>query len=164
MALKLTSDAFKNDGFIPADYSGEGRNISPPLRWSGVPEGTREFVLICEDPDAPQKDPFVHWLIYNVSPNTTFLPEGVLPEKTLGAPIRADQGKNSFGNYGYGGPLPPIGHGVHHYYFKLYALNAELGLKPGATKDELLDAIDGHILDGAQLMGKYIRETAEKAG
>lgn len=156
--MQLTSESFKNRQNIPRRYTGEGEDISPDLQWSNIPVGTRSFALICEDPDAPTSSPFVHWVIYNLSPNTSFLPEGIDQQRTLSlAPIEADQGVNSFGKIGYGGPMPPVGHGVHHYYFKLFALNTDLGLKPGATKEEFLKAIEGHVLDEAVLIGQYRR-------
>ncbi len=158
MAFRLKCAAFKDQEMIPVRYAGEGSDVSPPLRWSGVPVGTEEFALICEDPDAPGDEPFIHWVIYNISPNTTFLPEGVPGQPTIEVPIFATQGTNSFGNFGYGGPMPPIGHGLHHYIFRLYALNQKLGLPPGISETELRKAIEGKILDAAQLVGKYIRE------
>lgn len=156
-AFTLSCVAFSDGNAIPEQYTGDSADLSPPLRWSGVPEGTREFALICEDPDAPGTDAFVHWVIYNISPNTTALPEGMNSEKRLELPVRADQGVNSFGNTGYNGPLPPFGHGPHRYVFTLYALDTELALKPGATKGELLRAIRHHVLARARLVGIYER-------
>jgi Raf kinase inhibitor-like YbhB/YbcL family protein len=163
MLFELKSPAFQNSQEIPTEYTGEGEDISPPLEWSGVPKGTKEFVMICEDPDAPTTTPFIHWLIYNLSPTVTSLHEGFVPLKRVEAPVRADQGTNSFGNIGYGGPMPPIAHGIHHYIFKLYALNTEMGLAPGATKETLMKSMQGHILDAAQLVGKYERRSDQKA-
>ena len=159
MSLRLKSSAFQNDREIPKRFTGEGEDISPTLQWSGVPVGTKEFVIICEDPDAPQPTPFVHWLLYNISPSITFLSEGIPSWKEVDAPVRVQQGKNSFGKIGYNGPFPPIGHGIHHYLFKLYALNSTLAVPPGATKEELSKAMEGHILDAAQLTGKFIRDS-----
>lgn len=165
--MKLSSPAFQHNGQIPLKYTGEGDDVSPPLKWSGVPEGTREFVLLCEDPDAPgasqRGGPFVHWVIYDISPSTTQLPEGVPNKMRLELPIRADQGTNSFGSIGYGGPMPPVGHGRHHYFFRLYALNFELGVKPGASRAELLEAMHGHVLDQAELVGTYERVVSQVA-
>ena len=164
--MKLKSSAFENGGDIPIQFTGEGQDLTPSLGWSGVPVQCKEFALICEDPDAPQRpgksSPFVHWVVYNISPSVTYLPEGLDSKERIEAPIRADQGMNSFGNIGYGGPMPPIGHGVHRYIFKLYALNIELGIPPGSTKEKLLQAMQGHILDAAQLVGKYKREFTER--
>lgn len=158
MSLVLKSPDFENRGPIPRRFTGEGENVSPTLEWSGVPADTREFVLICEDPDAPGPEPFVHWMLYNISRNVTFLPEGIPNLERIEAPIRADQGKNSTGETGYLGPMPPKGSGIHHYIFKLYALDAEVGLRPGIEeKKELIDAIKGHIIGGTQFVGTYVR-------
>lgn len=138
-------------------------DISPPLEWSDVPEGCRAFALICEDPDSTarvgQDHPFVHWLIYNISPTVTALPEGLSTRAHLEVPVRAYQGKNSFGRVGYAGPMPPVGYGTHHYVFRLYALSSELGLQAGATKAEFLKAIDDHAMAHAEIIGTYRRET-----
>jgi len=157
MKFKVECPSFKNHELIPTDYTQEGRNISPPLNWTNVPLGTEEFALICEDPDAPGEKSFVHWIIYNLSPSVTFLPEGILPKPRLELPIRADQGVNSSGEIGWTGPLPSIGGGLHRYVFKLYALNQELGLPPGATAEEFRRALQAHIIDAAQLIGTYER-------
>lgn len=162
--MKLKSSAFENNQEIPVRYSGEGQDLSPPLKWSEIPAGCKEFALICEDPDAPSRpgkdSPFVHWIVYNISPSVTALPEGLNSIERIEVPVRADQGRNSFGKIGYGGPMPPRGHGIHHYVFKLYALNTELGLAPGATKEELFRAMEAHVLDAAQWVGKYKRHDA----
>ncbi len=146
---------------IPTRYSGSGSNLSPPLQWSGEPLGCKEFALICIDPDAPRSTPdhpFVHWLIYNISPAISFLPEGInLNEKRLLLPIAADQGINSFGRIGYAGPLPPIGHGLHHYHFKLFALNGELGIPPGIGYEMFIKLIEGHVIKTAEIVGVYER-------
>ncbi len=147
--LTVTSSAFGSGEKIPKKYSGEGEDISPPLSWSGAPEGTKEFAIICDDPDAPMAEPFVHWVAYNISADRTSFEEG----KSQGA----TDGKNDFGKTGYGGPMPPPGHGVHHYHFKVYALDTNLGLEPGITKKELLDAMEGHILAEGELVGTYER-------
>jgi hypothetical protein len=147
--LNVTSSAFEPNGAIPKKYTGEGQDISPPLSWNGAPDGTEEFALICEDPDAPMDEPFVHWVLYGIPKGQTSLPED---DSGDGA-----EGKNSFGDPGYGGPMPPPGHGTHHYHFKLYALDAPVGLTPGASKADLLDAMEGHILDHGELVGTYER-------
>jgi len=158
MELSLFSPAFDDGQEIPVNFTDEAEDISPPLEWSNVPDGTREFAMICEDPDAPQSEPFVHWVVYNISPTTTQLPEGLLPVERLDAPIRADQGINSFGKLGYNGPMPPRGHGVHRYLFKIYALDTELGLAPGASKSALLKAMEGHLLNEGLLIGVFERK------
>jgi Raf kinase inhibitor-like YbhB/YbcL family protein len=159
--MELTSTAFEPSREIPKRYTGEGENVSPELRWSGVPPRCREFALICEDPDAPKRPgvdhPYVHWIAYHISPEVTSLPEGVPTDPSPDLPVRLQQGKNSFGEIGYGGPMPPVGHGKHRYVFRLYALNSELGLRPGATKDDLLGAIRDHVVAEAELVGVYAR-------
>lgn len=157
MALVLNSPSFEDGQVIPRTFTGEGEDRSPQLSWSYVPDGTREFVLICEDPDAPQPEPFVHWIAYNISPSVTQLPEGLPARRDIEFPVRLHQGQNSSGNIGYGGPMPPVGHGPHRYIFMLYALNTELGVPPGASKEELLKAMQGHVIDQARLTGIYER-------
>jgi Raf kinase inhibitor-like YbhB/YbcL family protein len=149
MGIELSSPAFEPGGSIPTKHTGEGQNVSPALRWSGLPEGTKEIALICDDPDAPRTEPWVHWVVYKIPAERTGLPEGGAQE--------ALEGKNDFGTQGYGGPMPPRSHGVHHYRFKIYALDAELEAVAGLTKDRLLEAIEGHILDEGELIGTYER-------
>lgn len=158
MAIKVTSSAFKNDQPIPKKYTGEGEDVSPPLSWSNVPAETKELALICDDPDAPRPEPWVHWLMYKIPAGTTQLPEAVPPERTLKTPPGVMQGTNSFGKIGYGGPMPPPGHGVHHYHFKLYALNKTLPLQPGIEKKALLSAMKGAIIAEGELVGTYERK------
>jgi Raf kinase inhibitor-like YbhB/YbcL family protein len=160
MAIEITSTAFNNGEPIPKQYTGEGADVSPPLAWSGVPDGTKELAMICDDPDAPTPEPWVHWVIYKMPANTAALLEGVDTAAQLSQPAGAAQGKNSWPSgqtIGYRGPMPPPGHGVHHYFFKLYALDAELSLEPGTDKKALLQAMEGHVLDQGQLMGTYER-------
>ena len=147
--MQLTSTAFAEGGTVPKEYTGDGTDRSPPLRWSGAPAGAKSFALIADDPDAP-RGTWVHWVLFNLPPETTELPEGVK------APSGAIQGKNDFGNIGYGGPAPPRGK-PHRYYFKLYALDSMLNLPEGATKQQTEAATKGHILAEGQLMGKYGR-------
>jgi len=154
-AIKLTSSAFAEGEVIPKEHTGEGKDSSPALKWTGVPEGTKGLALICDDPDAPVGD-WVHWVIYAIPAGTTELPEGVPTDKALAS--GAKQGTNDFKKIGYGGPMPPKGHGPHRYFFKLYALDSELALELGATKKGLLAAMEGHLLAQAQLMGKYERK------
>jgi Raf kinase inhibitor-like YbhB/YbcL family protein len=150
MAITLTSTAFSEGAPIPSDYTCDGADISPPLAWSEVPSGTQSLALIVDDPDAP-RGTWVHWVLYNVPATVTELPPNVPLERSL--PNGAKQGRNDFGKIGYGGPCPP--RGTHRYYFKLYALDTQLALDAGATKQELLDAMAGHILAEGQLMGTY---------
>ena len=156
--MTITSTAFENGQPIPAKYTGEGEDVSPPLAWTGVPDGAQQLALICDDPDAPTDEPWVHWVIYGLAATTTDLPEGVPAAETVDDPP-AVQGVNGWPGrvIGYGGPMPPPGHGVHHYHFKLYALDAALGLAPGQSEAELLAAMDGHILATGELIGTYQR-------
>jgi Raf kinase inhibitor-like YbhB/YbcL family protein len=152
--MEVTSTAFQENGTIPKQHTGDGKDISPPLRWSGAPGNTQSFALICDDPDAPRKDPWVHWVLFNLPADTHELAEGGPASETLTA--GAKQGKNDFGKVGYGGPAPPPGK-PHRYYFKLYALDTMLNLKEGSSKQQLEQAMKGHILASGQLMGKYGR-------
>jgi hypothetical protein len=156
-AMVITSTAFGANQKIPRQYSGEGRDASPPLGWSGVPAQARELALIVDDPDAPRAEAWVHWVIYQMAVTVAGLPEAVLTSEKLTTPPGALQGRNSSGKIGYQGPMPPPGHGVHHYHFKLYALDAALGLKPGADKKALEAAMAGHIVAQAELVGTYER-------
>lgn len=153
MSIEVTSTAFQQGMTIPKQFTGDGVDQSPPLRWSKPPSGTRSIALICDDPDAP-RGTWVHWVLFNLPPQTRELEEGVPTTATL--PSGAMQGKNDFGNIGYGGPAPPRGK-AHRYFFKLYALTVAVDLTPGATKAQLEDAMKGHILDEGQLMGTYKR-------
>ncbi len=152
--MEIRSSVFKNGGTIPVKYTCDGDDVSPPLSWSGVPSGTKSFVLIMDDPDAPMGT-WVHWVIYNIPASVTSLPEAVPPDKKLKDGTL--QGKNSWGRIGYGGPCPPPPTGAHRYFFKLYALDAVLKAGAGLSKDEVLRLIEGHILATAELMGKYSR-------
>jgi len=154
VTLTLTSPAFAPGKPIPARYSCEGLDLSPPLRWSQPPSGTRSLVLICEDPDAPTGT-WVHWVLFNLSPSLRELPEGVPPLKVVLE--KARQGKNDFGRLGYGGPCPPPGK-PHRYFFRLYALDTQIQLPPGTEKPELLRAMEDHILAEGELMGIYQRK------
>jgi Raf kinase inhibitor-like YbhB/YbcL family protein len=166
MKFDLKSVSFRHGEEIPRQYTGEGEDESPPLEWVNVPRNTREFVLICEDPDAPQAKPWVHWLMYKIPGEVRKIPPSLPRNERLTLPPNAIQGKNSFGSIGYGGPMQPVGHGPHHYYFRLYALGSELPLKAGATKDEILAAMEGHVLGFTELLGIYERkkELMKKAG
>jgi Raf kinase inhibitor-like YbhB/YbcL family protein len=157
MTLHLTSPAFSDQNPIPKIFSRDGRDISPQLEWSDAPPQTQAFAMICDDPDAPRKEPWVHWLIYNIPRSIHQLPENIPKAERVDTLDGALQGKNSWDSVGYGGPQPPPGHGTHHYHFKLYALDQELPLKPGASKQELLSAMSNHILDEVELVGTYER-------
>jgi len=157
MSLTIESTAFKNNERVPTRFSGDGEDVSPQLSWSGAPDGTAELALIMDDPDAPTAEPWVHWVIYKIPADTTALPENVAKTETLSDPTGTMQGKNSWGKIGYGGPAPPRGHGVHHYHFKVYALDQTLSVSPGLTKNQLLSAMKGHIVAESELIGTYQR-------
>lgn len=154
MSFKITSSAFTEGGSIPPRYTCEGADTSPPLEWSGPPDGTRSFVLIVDDPDAP--DPahpqrtYVHWVLYNIPADATQLGENA---SESGLPDGATAGNNDWGNAAYGGPCPPIGR--HRYFFKLHALSSELNGLNNATKGEVEKAMEGHVLAKAQLVATY---------
>ena len=148
--LKVTSSAFGPSGRMDKKYGGDAGNQSPPLEWSGAPKETREFTLICFDPDAPMPHGFTHWVVYGIPASITKLAEGQKPGIYTA-------GVNDTGQAGYMGPYPPKGHGVHHYYFWVYALDSELKLKAGLSRGQLLDATSEHILEQARLVGTYER-------
>jgi Raf kinase inhibitor-like YbhB/YbcL family protein len=147
--LKLSSSAFDYHGRIPVRHAGDGEDVAPPLDWSGVPEGTKGFAIVVYDPDAPLVDGFTHWVAYGIPGDATSLPEG-------GGD--AVSGKNSLGNERYNGPAPPPGHGTHHYYFWVYALDDRLELEPGLDRRALLDEIEDHVIEQARLVGTYKNE------
>ncbi len=153
MALEVKSAAFEEGGSIPPKYTGKGEDISPPLEWSDIPQGTKSLALICDDPDAPMMT-WIHWIVYNIPPEADGFKEGMAKDSMLADGTM--QGITDFRSIGYGGPSPPPG-GAHRYYFKLYALDTKLDLKPGATKKALLKAMEAHILGETQLMGKFKR-------
>jgi len=150
--MQLTSTAFATGERIPDRHTCNGEDVSPVLQWSNVPDGTREFAVICHDPDAPLIKPatygFVHWVLYGIPGTVSELPEGV-----------ADyiQGGNDFGNVGYGGPAPPPGHGTHHYFFWLLALDQETSLDAGLTMWELLEQVEPNVIGMNRLVGTYSR-------
>ena len=153
MEIKITSSAFEDGGLIPAKYTCDGKDISPPLQWDAVPEGTKSIALICDDPDAPMGT-FVHWVLFNLPAETRELAERLPDDETLTDGTR--QGTTGFGKTGYGGPCPPSG--THRYFFKIYALDTKIDLVAIADKAQLLKAMEGHILSQGQLIGKYKRQ------
>lgn len=153
--LSLTSPAFSPGGAIPARHSRDGGDVSPPLHWGATPQETRSLAVICEDPDAGLA-PWVHWLAFNIPAGSTKLDEN-LPKSAM-LPGGAVQGRNDFGDVGYGGPQPPSG--THRYFFRLYAVDQSLNLDSGATREDILRAIDGHVVGEAELMGTYRRDGA----
>jgi hypothetical protein len=152
MEIKVTSTAFAEGGMIPPKYTCDGQDISPPLQWDAVPEGTESIALISDDPDAP-RGTWVHWVLFNLPAQTKKLSENIPHDKTL--PNGAKQGITDFGKVGYGGPCPPSG--THRYFFRIYALDTVLQLGADASERELLEAMEGHILAQGRLMGKYKR-------
>ncbi len=159
MAIEVTSTAFSQGQRIPQKYSGQGADVSPPLSWSGLPEGAQELVLICDDPDAPTAEPWVHWVVYKIPIEMDGLPEGIERKARLKQPRGVLQGTNSWPagqNVGYRGPMPPPG-GEHRYFFRLYALEARLVIEPGLNKQRVLEEIKNHVLAEGKLMGTYQR-------
>lgn len=155
--IRLECSAFKEGGTIPKVYTCDGTDTSPPLEWSGVPEAARSLSLIVEDPDAPVGT-FTHWVLFNLPSDLKGLSEGIPPGgevKLTPGGATARQGKNDFGKFGYGGPCPPSG--THRYLFLLYALDTRPDLKPGTTRQQLLQDLKGHILAEGRLMGRYTR-------
>lgn len=161
--MQLTSSGFEQGAQIDAVYTADGKEISPPLSWSGAPDGTQSFAVICDDPDAPSPkrpapEPWVHWVVFNIPADVNQLPEGISTAAEPKEVPGACQGVNSASNVGYQGPAPPAGSGQHRYFFKLYALDTTLDLPAGTTtKKDLLDAMSGHVLAEGELMGVYER-------
>lgn len=151
--MQITSPAFTDGGLIPVKYTCDGQNISPPLEWNNVPDGTASFALIHDDPDAAV-GMWVHWVVYNIPPGIRKFDENIKPDKIFKNGMR--HGSNSWPFIGYGGPCPH--NGMHGYYFKIYALDIKLNLEPGAKKEEVLESMKGHVLAEAQLVGKYQRQ------
>ena len=153
MDINITSSAFEEGGLIPPKYTCDGADISPPLQWDTVSDGTKSIALISDDPDAPMGT-WVHWVLFNLPPETRELPENIHPDENL--PSGAIQGITDFRRIGYGGPCPPSG--THRYFFKIYALDTVLDLPSRAGKSDLVNAMEEHILAQGQLMGKYKRQ------
>ncbi len=152
-ALKIASSAFPPGGAIPKKHTCDGADVSPPLNWTNAPARTESFALIMDDPDAPMGT-WVHWVVYDLPGNTHELPEDVPKREEISGGAR--QGRNDFPKIGYGGPCPPPGP-AHRYFFKLYALDTRLNLKPGANKADVENAMKGHILSEGHLIGRYGR-------
>ena len=144
--LKLTSPAFNHHRAIPARHTGDGDDVSPELMWSGAPDDTKAFAIVVHDPDAPLVDGFTHWVAYGIPGDANHVEEGT---------DAVAQGTNSMGNAGYNGPAPPPGHGTHHYYFWVYALDEDLDLEPGLDRPALYDRIEDHVIEQARLVGTY---------
>jgi Raf kinase inhibitor-like YbhB/YbcL family protein len=148
--INLSTPAFEDEGMIPQEYTCNSDNISPPLNWEAIPDGTKSLALTVEDPDAPGGT-FVHWVLYDLPPDVQGLPENLPHDKAFA--VGGTQGINSTDQMGYMGPCPP--RGTHRYYFTLYALDAKLNLPAGETKDRLIEAMEGHIIGQGQVMGRY---------
>jgi Raf kinase inhibitor-like YbhB/YbcL family protein len=159
-ALTVTSPTLKAGETIPRDYTADGKNVSPPLQWSGAPASTKEFAIVLDDPDVPMPQPFVHWVMYKIPGTATGVPENIPIDPAAAMPAEiagAIQGLSGFKRPIYRGPAPPPGK-PHHYHFKVYAIDAVLDLKPGLTKAELLEAIKGHIVGEGELVAIYERQ------
>ncbi len=154
--LHVTSDAFTAGDTLPRRYTQQGDDVSPPLRWDDVPPGTREVAVLCEDPDAPATKPFAHWVVCGLAPSVTALPENI--DKVV-APReeRLQQGTNSAHRIGYLGAAPPPGHGTHHYHFQVFALDAPLRFDRAPSRDDLVDAMRGHVIAWGDLVGTFER-------
>lgn len=153
--MEIRSPAFFIGATIPFKYTCDGDNLSPPLQWEAPPTGTKSFALIVDDIDAPNKI-FTHWVVYNMPPEAREIPEGIRDDSDL--PLMSKQGKNSYGQLGYGGPCPPPSDAAHRYFFKIFALDQLVDLPLDATKEQLIKAMEGHILDTAEVMGRYERQ------
>lgn len=160
-AITVTSPTFKHGQPLPVDYTADGKNISPPLMWTGVPAGAKELVLIHEDPSAPTPQPFVHWVVYKIPATAKGLPENISPDPAVALPADltgAIQGISGFRRAGYRGPAPPKPGKVHEYHFIVYALDAPLDLQAGLNKTQLVEAMKGHIIGQGEIIGTYERK------
>jgi Raf kinase inhibitor-like YbhB/YbcL family protein len=158
--IVVGSPTLKADQTMPRDYTPDGRNLSPPLTWTDLPAGTKEIAVICEDPDAGNPPPFVHWVIYKIPATAQGLPEGLPIDPAAAMPAEiagAIQGVSGFRRAIYRGPAPPPGK-PHHYHFVVYALDADLGLKPGLNRADLLTAINGHVIGLGEIVAMYERK------
>lgn len=153
--IVVQSDNFTDGQRLPVDHTCEGKDLSPHISWGSVTTGAKSFSIVCDDPDAPSKT-WIHWVVFNIPASVNSLSAGVSADKIL--PNGACQGVNDFGKIGFGGACPPKGHGTHHYFFKVYALDSMLDLQPGCTKSDLEAAMEGHVLASGQLVGTYSRE------
>jgi Raf kinase inhibitor-like YbhB/YbcL family protein len=157
--MQITSSAFQQGAEIPSHYTSDGEDVSPELSWKDGPADTKSFVLIVHDPDAPRPGGYTHWVVYNIPADVGHIEEKVpAEEQVTGLGL---QGKNNSGRIGYMGPAPPSG--THRYFFRLFALNTQLDLGPGATHKEVSAAIRGHVLAQAELMGTYEKKTKRAA-
>ena len=153
--LQVRSPAVGEDWRIDPVFAVEGDNISPPLSWSGTPEGTEAFAVVVEDPDAPGDTPFLHWTVWDLPKTLTELPANVEQKPRASSLSGAPQGRNGSGSFGWYGPKPPAGHGVHHYHFQVFALSKRLGMEPETGLAELMSALKGVTLASGELVGTF---------
>jgi Raf kinase inhibitor-like YbhB/YbcL family protein len=158
--MQLTSSAFQQDTLIPQRFTCEGENVSPEFAWKDAPNETKSFVFLIHDPDAPRRDGFAHWVLYDIPANVATIQENV-PSQHAAVAGLGMQGRNDSGKIGYTGPCPPSG--VHRYFARVYALRQELDLEPGAKYQEVIAAMQGKIIEQAELMGRYAKRM-QKAG
>lgn len=156
--LIVASASFSSGEPIPDRYSAYHENVAPALAWSSGPEETRSFAVICDDPDAPREEPFVHWLMANIPPDVDAIPEGLDKTETPSELMGGIQGTGTKHELGYFGPRPPAEHGVHHYHFRVYALAHTLNLHPGFSREALDEAMEGLILAQGEIVGTYERK------
>jgi Raf kinase inhibitor-like YbhB/YbcL family protein len=147
--LEISTSAFEPHGRFPDRHTADEENVSPELSFGGLPEGTKQIAVVCHDPDAPLPDGFTHWVVYGIPPDTSGIPEG--------GGSSFVEGQNDAGEQGWYGPAPPEGHGTHHYYFWVYALDTEVDAEPGLTRTELLERIGDHVIEQARVVGTYER-------
>lgn len=153
--IQISSSAFKPNNPIPKKYTQEAENVSPPLQWTNVPAGAKSLVLVTEDPDAPMPHPLAHWIVYNIPAGAKNLAEGVARGASI--PGGGRQSKNYDGDLGYTGPMPPRGHGTHHYHFQLFAVDRELSFNGEPSQKDLQGALQGHVIAEGELVGTYER-------
>ncbi len=156
--FSVTTTAFERDKTIPTRFTADGDDVSPALAWSGVPNGAKTLAVICDDPDAPTAEPWVHWVIFNIPTSLKSLPEGIEKTSSPKSVSGASQGQNTWGKRGWNGPSPPKGHGVHHYHFKVYALNETLTVTGEVDKKKLLAAMENHVVGQGEIIGTYERK------
>ncbi len=154
--LQLSTTAFEDGGTIPKKYTFDGADVSPPLSISGVPDAAESLALVVDDPDAPNP-PFTHWVLWNLPADTTAIPEGIRPSRTVSELDGAKQGTNSFDELGYRGPRPPKGDGSHTYRFTLYAVETPLDVQAGARRDQITGALQNNTVATARITGEYDR-------
>ncbi len=159
MSLYVKSPTIVDGHLIPVDHTEDGDDLSPALTWTNLPKGAATLALIVDDPDAPVEEPWVHWVVLNIPATLDALPAGFHEKSSpADAPPGLVHGKNTWGTVGYRGPAPPVGHGTHHYHFKLYALDSKLDFPEGVSKHDLLEALSGHVLARGELVGTYRRD------